>query len=56
MDVGASFGIKACSTLISESRLTELEIELNKIRETMQKSVKELRRAISNLRPIPCRK
>jgi len=51
--VGASFGIKACSTLISESRLSELEIELNKIRETMQKSVKELRRAISNLRPIP---
>ncbi|MDD5288133.1 MAG: histidine kinase [Dehalococcoidales bacterium] len=51
--VGASFGIKACSTLISESRLTELEVELNKIRETLQKSVRELRRAISNFRPIP---
>lgn len=51
--VGASFGIKACSTLISESRLTELATELDKIRETMQKSVRELRRAISDLRPIP---
>ncbi|MDD5191231.1 MAG: sensor histidine kinase, partial [Dehalococcoidales bacterium] len=51
--VGASFGIKACSTLISESRLVELEAELNKIRETMKKSVTELRRAIFNLRPIP---
>ena len=53
MDGRGLLGIKACSTLISESRLAELEIELNKIRETMQKSVKELRRAISNLRPIP---
>jgi len=51
--VGASFGIKACSMLVNESRLEELETELNKIRNTMQRSVTELRRAIFNLRPAP---
>jgi signal transduction histidine kinase len=49
--VGASYDIKACSTLIAESRLGELEEELSKIGKTLQRSVKELRRAIANLRP-----
>ncbi len=51
--VGASYDIKACSTLISESRIIELELELDNIRKTLQRSVKELRRAIANLRPLP---
>ena len=51
--VGASYDIKTCSTLISESRFTDLELELDKIRKTLQRSVKELRRAIANLRPLP---
>jgi len=50
--VGASYDIKACSTLIAESRLGELEEELAKIGKTLQRSVKELRRAIANLRPL----
>ncbi len=51
--VGASYDIKACSTLISESRFTDLELELARIRKTLQRSVRELRRAIANLRPLP---
>jgi signal transduction histidine kinase len=51
--VGASYSIKACSTLISESKLAELELELHNIERTLQRSVKELRRAIANLRPLP---
>ncbi len=51
--VGASYSIKACSTLISESRIAELETELYKIEKTLQRSVKELRRTIANLRPLP---
>jgi signal transduction histidine kinase len=51
--VGASYGIEAIGNLISEQRLAELELELTKIRDTVQTSIKELRRAISNLRPPP---
>jgi signal transduction histidine kinase len=51
--VGATYDINACSTLIAESRFADLELELTKIKKTLQKSVKELRRAIANLRPLP---
>ncbi|HEY40808.1 MAG TPA: GAF domain-containing protein [Dehalococcoidia bacterium] len=51
--VGASYGIKAIGNLISEQRLAELELELTKISDTVQTSIRELRRAISNLRPLP---
>jgi signal transduction histidine kinase len=51
--VGAFYDIKACSTLISESRFADLELELAKIRNTLQRSIKELRRAIADLRPPP---
>ena len=51
--VGASYNIKACRTLITESKLTELERELYNVEKTLQRSVKELRRAIANLRPLP---
>jgi signal transduction histidine kinase len=51
--VGASYGIKAIGSLISEQRLAELELELTKISDTVQTSIRELRRAISNLRPLP---
>jgi signal transduction histidine kinase len=51
--VGASYGIKAIGRLISEHRLADLELELTKIRDTVQTSIKELRRAIANLRPLP---
>jgi len=51
--VGASYSIKACSTLISKSKLAELKLELYNIEKTLQRSVKELRRAIANLRPLP---
>lgn len=50
--VGAAYGIKACSALISQSRLAELEAELAKIGQTLQKSVRELRRTMANLRPL----
>ena len=51
--VGASYGIQAIGNLISEQRLAELELEMTKIGDTVQTSIKELRRAISNLRPLP---
>ena len=51
--VGASYGIKAIGHLISEQRLADLELELTKIRDTVQTSIKELRRTIANLRPLP---
>ncbi|MFC2071831.1 ATP-binding protein [Chloroflexota bacterium] len=51
--VGASYDVKACSALISESRVADLEPKLAKLRMTLQRSVKELRRAIANLRPLP---
>ena len=51
--VGASYSIKACSSLISESRLADLDRELTRTRNTIQKSITELRRAIANLRPFP---
>ena len=51
--VGASYSIQACSSLISESKLAELEHELYNIEKTLRRSVKELRRAIADLRPLP---
>ncbi len=51
--VGASYSIQACSSLISESKMAELEQELYNIEKTLRRSVKELRRAIANLRPLP---
>ena len=51
--VGASYGIRACSALVSESRLDDLRRELDETRQTVQRSIKELRRTIANLRPLP---
>ncbi len=51
--VGASYGIKAIGSLISEQRLADLELELTKISDTVQTSIKELRRVLANLRPLP---
>ncbi len=51
--VGASYGIKAIGNLISEQRLADLELELTKISDTVQTSIKELRRVLANLRPLP---
>lgn len=50
--VGASYDIKLCSRLISESNYSEVEPTLEKVRIVLQNSLKELRRAISNL-PLP---
>lgn len=51
--VGASYNIKACSSLISESKFADLEFELTKARKTLQRGIKEVRRVIMNLRPLP---
>jgi nitrate/nitrite-specific signal transduction histidine kinase/CheY-like chemotaxis protein len=50
--VGASYDIKLCNRMISDSNYTELELTIDKVKDVLQKSVKELRRAISNL-PLP---
>lgn len=50
--VGASYDIKLCNHMISESDYSGLEDALENIRGVLQRSVKELRRAISNL-PLP---
>ena len=51
--VGASYGIKACSSLVSEMRFEELKQELDTARQATQRSIRELRRTIANLRPLP---
>jgi two-component system sensor histidine kinase DegS len=51
--VGASYGIKACSVLVSELRLDDLQRELAQTGQAVQRSIKELRRTIANLRPLP---
>lgn len=51
--VGASYGIKACSILVSELRLDDLQRELAETGQAVQRSIKELRRTIANLRPLP---
>ncbi len=51
--VGASYRIKTCSRLIAESKLDELDKELAETRSTVQRSIRELRRTIANLRPAP---
>jgi len=51
--VGASYGIRTCCALASELRLDELQQELAETRETVQRSIKELRRTIADLRPLP---
>lgn len=50
--VGASYDIKLCSRLIAESNYPEVELTLEKVTNILQNSLKELRRAISNL-PLP---
>ncbi len=50
--VGASYDIKLCNRMISESDFTGLKNTIENIRGVLQKSVTELRRAISNL-PLP---
>lgn len=50
--VGASYDVKMCSRLISESNYSELEGTLDKVKNVLQNSIKELRRAIENL-PLP---
>ena len=51
--VGASYDIRACSTLIAESRFADLKLELGKAEKTLHRGIKELRRTIANLRPLP---
>lgn len=51
--VGASYRIRTCSRLAAESKLAELDKELIETRITVQRSVRELRRTIANLRPAP---
>lgn len=54
--LGASYGIKACSALATESGLIDLSSELSNIEKTLQRSITELRRVIANLRPLPLEK
>lgn len=51
--VGASYSIKVCSTLISESKFADLECELSRIRDILLRSIKKLRHTIVNLRSLP---
>ena len=49
--VAASYDIRTCRALLSESRLADLEVELARLGETLKKSTRELRRVITNMRP-----
>ena len=54
--IGASYRINACSTLVSQSKFSDLKLELGAIEKTLQRSVKELRRIIADLHPLPLEK
>jgi len=51
--VGASYDIKACSSLAADMKLDDLKRELGIARQATQRSIRELRRTIANLRPLP---
>jgi len=51
--IGALYSIKACASLIPQSDEDHLRSELSGIERTLQKSVRELRRIIADLRPLP---
>ena len=49
--VGASYRIQACNALLSESNNSEARIELIEVENTMDQSLKELRRLMRGLHP-----
>ncbi len=50
--VAADYGIQMCRTLIANAQYEELETSLMTIKETVRSSIQELRRVITNSRPI----
>ena len=51
--VGALYRAKACATLLSQSDVKGLRSELSSIERTLQRSIRELRRIMADLRPLP---
>ena len=51
--IGTLYRIKACRSLLPQSDSDRLRNELSDIERTLQRSVKELRRVIADLRPFP---
>ncbi|MBL7165550.1 MAG: sensor histidine kinase [Dehalococcoidales bacterium] len=51
--IGTLYRIKACRSLLPQSDSDHLRNELSDIERTLQRSVKELRRIIADLRPFP---
>lgn len=49
--VGAALDITACHQLIGCNQLTDVEDSLLRVKDTLQNSIRELRRAIADLRP-----
>jgi len=51
--IGTLYHIKACRSNLSQTNTERLSSELTDIEKTLQKSVRELRRIIADLRPFP---
>ncbi len=51
--IGTLYRIKACRSLLPQSDSDHLKDELSDIERTLQRSVRELRRIIADLRPFP---
>lgn len=51
--VSAAYDISACQTLLSSGDISDPHESLERVKSTLQTCIKELRRAISNLRPLP---
>jgi len=51
--IGTLYHIKACRNNLSQTDTERLSSELTDIEKTLQKSVRELRRIIADLRPFP---
>jgi len=51
--IGTLYRIKACRSLLPQSDSDHMRSELSDIERTLQRSVKELRRIIADLRPFP---
>jgi len=54
--ISVTYGIRACKALFLESRFDELESELNKVENTLQTGIKDIRRVLANIRPLQLEK
>jgi len=53
---GAYYRIKLCQHSVTKAKVSDLEVELVNVEKTLKDSIKELRRIMTNLHPLPLEK